>query len=1100
MDNTNNNGVFPVGGTDNKRRLLDLVFVHGLGGDAYSTWTRNEDDTLFWPKWLADDFKDIGVWTVGYGATASRWVEDEMPMEDRGLNLLNHLSLKGIGKRPLVFVTHSMGGLITKQILDQSDRSNKSEYKLIAENCTGVAFIAVPHDGSGLADILDYARVFIRGNKIVEQLQKDDVSLRKLANSFGQYAQRTSLRCISFYETKEVRVRKRSWKSLWLKPPVGMKIVSESSASGNFVQDPPLPLDDDHISICKLGSRDAQLYGNILGFIEKHMSTGPVTHGSPPEDQKIQVAKLPHTNSRLFGREKELSMLDQAWQGNKTNIVILEAMGGTGKTALLKTWLDQLAVDNYRGANAVYTWSFYSQGSAEDKQGSADEFFDAALGWFSYQGDPIPSAHEKGIKLAELINGQRTLLILDGLEPLQYPVGTLHGELKDQGLKSLVLQLAASNQGLCLISSRQAVVEVKGKPLVIAHDLEQLQTTDGVKLLKSMGVDGSDSELKKAVTEVVGHALALNLLGNYVKTVFKGDIRQRDKIPALSESKQDGEHAQKVMAVYETHLAGSTALSILYLMGLFDRPVSQKAIQHLRDAKIAGLTDKLGNDADWHYALDELREQHLLNSENPEYPGTLDTHPLVREYFGKQLAEQYPDAWQQAHRQLYEYFKAVPEKEQPDTLSEMEPLFAAIAHGCAAGLHQEAVDEVYWPRVRWKQDNYICKQLGAYGADLSAVAYFFELHWNTPAAGLPNTYTAAILNWAGFCLRALGRLQEAVQPMQAALDTGIEQKNWKGAAMDASNLSELQLVRGDVPNALKIGEQSVQLADQSGDAFERLVERATLANAQHQAGELVAARASLAEAEKLQQEWQPDHPQLYSLHGFQYCDLLLTAGESWDVQQRARRTLKYQHEGWYSLLAIALDKLSLGRASLQQAIAGTMQDNQSVGWISAVSSTAIAPDVMLLKVDGASLSTLRDNAEFKKTLQTAGDWLYQAVEGLRKAGGEEFIARGLLARTSYYRCCLAFDIQPDLTSPDPKFLTQAQQDLQEAHDIARRGGMRLFLCDYHLESARLALTVNKSVHELSANEHVAMARQLIEETGYKRRLPELVYLEEQLVT
>ena len=285
---------------------------------------------------------------------------------------------------------------------------------------------------------------------------------------------------------------------------------------------------------------------------------------------KIQVAKLPHTNSRLFGREDEIAMLDEAWKGS-TNIVILEAMGGTGKTALLKTWMDQLAVDQYREANAVYTWSFYSQGSAEDKQGSADEFFDAALGWFGYQGDPISSAYEKGIKLAELINAQRTLLILDGLEPLQYPVGTMHGELKDQGLKALVQQLAASNQGLCLISSRQDVVEVKGKPLVIAHDLGQLQTSDGVELLNAMGVDGSDSELKKAVNEVVGHALALNLLGNYVKIVFKGDIRQRDKIPALSEAGQDGDHAQKVMAAYETHLAGSTALSILYLMGLIDR-------------------------------------------------------------------------------------------------------------------------------------------------------------------------------------------------------------------------------------------------------------------------------------------------------------------------------------------------------------------------------------------------------------------------------------------------------------------------------------------------------------------------------------------------
>ena len=232
----------------------------------------------------------------------------------------------------------------------------------------------------------------------------------------------------------------------------------------------------------------------------------------PPD--KIQVAKLPHTNSQLFGREDELTMLDDAWKNTNTNtnIVILKAMGGAGKTALMKTWMDQLAVDQYRGANAVYTWSFYSQGSAEDKQVSADEFFDAALAWFGYEGDPIPSAYEKGIKLAELINRQRTLLVLDGLEPLQYPVGTMHGELKDQGLKALLQQLAAHNCGLCLISSRQEVEEIKHKPLVISHDLGQLQTADGIELLKAIGVDGSGAELEKAVDEVAGNALALNLL------------------------------------------------------------------------------------------------------------------------------------------------------------------------------------------------------------------------------------------------------------------------------------------------------------------------------------------------------------------------------------------------------------------------------------------------------------------------------------------------------------------------------------------------------------------------------------------------------------
>ncbi len=114
---------------------------------------------------------------------------------------------------------------------------------------------------------------------------------------------------------------------------------------------------------------------------------------------------------------------------------------------------------------------------------------------------------------------------------------------------------------------------------------------------------------------------------------------------------------------------------------------------------------------------------------------------------------------------------------------------------------------------------------------------------------------------------------------------------------------------------------------------------------------------------------------------------------------------------------------------------------------------------------------------------------------MRKAGTEHYVPGGLLARAGYHRYCIAFCIQPDAASPSADLLTQAQHDLQESHDIAQRGGMRLHLTDYYLECARLALSVDQPLFELTAAEHVAKAKQLIEDTGYKRRLPEVVYLE-----
>ena len=64
-------------------------------------------------------------------------------------------------------------------------------------------------------------------------------------------------------------------------------------------------------------------------------------------------------------------------------------------------------------------------------------------------------AFEKGRRLARLVGGRRGLLILDGLEPLQYaPTSPTPGELKDQGIAALLKGLAATSHGLCIVTTR----------------------------------------------------------------------------------------------------------------------------------------------------------------------------------------------------------------------------------------------------------------------------------------------------------------------------------------------------------------------------------------------------------------------------------------------------------------------------------------------------------------------------------------------------------------------------------------------------------------------------------------------------------------------
>jgi hypothetical protein len=207
------------------------------------------------------------------------------------------------------------------------------------------------------------------------------------------------------------------------------------------------------------------------------------------ESTLIYSDRLPDVIGEFFEREAELRLLDEAWAGNSTNIIQFIAPGGTGKTKLLRYWLDH--TDNI---DALIAWSFYSQGSSEDKQVSASPFFSHA---FDKLGSTrslssFATEEDKDEHLADLLRQQRrVVLVLDGLEPLQHAGKGMRGELKDRAIRQLLRSLAGQNNGLCIITTRIAVHELNNRSHVKVHDLQNLAVTDGVKLLQSLNRPGN---------------------------------------------------------------------------------------------------------------------------------------------------------------------------------------------------------------------------------------------------------------------------------------------------------------------------------------------------------------------------------------------------------------------------------------------------------------------------------------------------------------------------------------------------------------------------------------------------------------------------------
>ena len=794
--------------------------------------------------------------------------------------------------------------------------------------------------------------------------------------------------------------------------------------------------------------------------------------------------------------------------------------GGEGKTSLVAKWAADLAYHNWPGCDAVFAWSFYSQGTRDQAAVSSDLFLAEALTFFgdAALANSPAGAFDKGKRLAQLVAERRALLILDGVEPLQYPPGPpLDGKLKDEGVAALLKGLAAhsfKNGGLCVVTTRYALPDLRAFLGHTVHEekLLRLSSDAGVALLQALGVRGSLrkrlpsadgqeqwNEYEQLVEDVKGHALTLNLLGSYLRDAHAGDIRRRDLIKLEeADAEVQGGHAFRVMDAYvqsfETggkteadNAKGRRALALLQLLGLFDRPATADCLNALwQPPAIDGLTEPLVGLSEAHRNLSLKRlENAKLLTVNHDAAFTLvalDTHPLIREYFAARLSKRQPEAWRGAHRRLYEHLCSTTLDKPDATLDDLQPLYQAVAHGCQAGLQQEACEIVFFTRIRRQNEGYSHNKLGAFGPDLGAISYFFETRWSVISPLITEDFQAWLLNEAAICLRALGSWKESIVPLRLSGEMCV-QKMKPGAAARAgnkimreaaarrgNNLSELELLLGEVNKAVEVGEQSVTYADSGGNAFLRVITRVAQADALHQMGCYAEAETLFRKAEQLHAKRQLNSPLLLSSQAFHYYDLMLAVAEraAWrttimesgmskvklieacrHVSERAAQTLKAPVEyANTSLIDIPLDHLALGRASLYAAILEQSPIHNSQREIEA------------------------------------------AVSGLHRAGVSEYLIPGLLTR-AWLRSMTGARTGQD----------SAQEDLDEAWEIAERGPMKLFLADIHLYRARLfggmrdeggGMRDKAEPYPWVSPQHdLAEAERLINECGYHRRDEEL---------
>ncbi|KAK8009239.1 hypothetical protein PG991_011790, partial [Apiospora marii] len=276
-----------------EEQTVDVIFVHGLGGSSQLSWSWKRDLSYFWPKeWLSQepDLQKARILTFGYNASFMSPTSDLFNISAFAKELLLQLKFgggasetPGLGKVPIIFVVHSMGGLVVKKALILG--YNDSQFKEILDAVRSVVFLATPHRGSGLAEILNrFLQVsFHAPKKYVGDLQRNSPGIEDINEQFRHHASR--LQIVSFFETMP--------SSLGLTKTI---VVEKDSAVLGYSEEISAPLDADHHTVCKFASPQDPNYITVRNVIRSMVQKFQVNRPRVPH--KLSMSSLSHSSMR----------------------------------------------------------------------------------------------------------------------------------------------------------------------------------------------------------------------------------------------------------------------------------------------------------------------------------------------------------------------------------------------------------------------------------------------------------------------------------------------------------------------------------------------------------------------------------------------------------------------------------------------------------------------------------------------------------------------------------------------------------------------------------------------------------------------------------
>ncbi|KAL3469230.1 alpha/beta-hydrolase [Aspergillus californicus] len=269
---------------------IDICFVHGLTGDRRSTWTPHQQSAP-WPQTLLPSkISRARILTYGYDAYIVRKsVASSNRTLDHATNLLNDLTMNRAScdalSRPLIFVAHSLGGLVCKKALLLSRNNPESHLQDIFKSTKGINFLGTPHKGSWMAD---WARIPAAALGSVKSTNKSLLEVLETENQFLESIQ------IEFWAmVRELREGGRRFEvtSFFeeLPMPVVGKVVSKESATLDGYNS--ITIHANHRDMVRFGSTADNGFKRLLGELQRWESQIMVASGPLPDASEPQPSR-----------------------------------------------------------------------------------------------------------------------------------------------------------------------------------------------------------------------------------------------------------------------------------------------------------------------------------------------------------------------------------------------------------------------------------------------------------------------------------------------------------------------------------------------------------------------------------------------------------------------------------------------------------------------------------------------------------------------------------------------------------------------------------------------------------------------------------------